>query len=309
MLGVLMGLGLGVVIVFLRAYLDVRVRTPEDLKRYGYVPLSAISQMDEEIREIQASRPVASNGKQFDPHLVSLFNPLSPLAESYRRLRTNVQYAQLDKPLKSIMITSANPREGKSTTVSNLAIAFAQTEKKVLLVDADMRRPVLHTLFCLPEDPGLTDLLFGKSVFEEVVQKDVHKNLDIVGCGTVPPNPAEILGSRKMQEFVDQINQIYDVVLFDAPPLLAVTDAAVLATGVDGAILVVSAGKTRAPAIERVLEFITGVGGKVLGVVLNNFDIRKAYGGYYGSYRYGYYGYGYGYYHSSNGGRRKKEHA
>ena len=155
----------------------------------------------------------------------------------------------------------------------------------------------------------MTDLLFGKSDFEEVVQKDVQKNLDIVGCGTVPPNPAEILGSRKMHEFVDQINQIYDVVLFDSPPLLAVTDAAVLGTGVDGSILVVSVGKTRAPAIERASEFLTGVGGKMLGVVLNNFDIRKAYGGYYGSYRYGYYGYGYGYYHSSNGGRRKKEHA
>lgn len=311
MLGALIGLALGIAIALLRSYLDVRVRTPEDLKRFGFVPLSAINQMNEELQAAE------TNGKgngihkdsDFDKHLVSHFNPLSPLAESYRRLRTSVLYAQMDSPLKSFLVTSANPSEGKSTTIANLAIAFAQAEKRVLLVDADMRRPTLHTQFGISKNPGLTDLFVGTSTFDEVVNRNVVDNLDILCCGTTPPNPAELLGSKRMQEFIQQMTVKYDLVMFDSPPLLAVTDAAILSTCIDGVVLVVSAGSTRAAAIYRATEFLASVGGKVLGMVLNNFDVKKAYGGYYGSYRYGYYGYGYGYYHSSTNGKgeqRKK---
>jgi len=309
MLGALVGLALGIALVLLRSYLDVRVRTPEDLKRFGFVPLSAITQMAEELEKAEAS--TNGNGYEqktvFDSHLVAHFNPLSSLSESYRRLRTNVMYAQLDTPLKTFLVTSANPSEGKSTTVANLAIAFAQAEKKVLLVDSDMRRPTLHTAFGLSKNPGITDLFVGTSTFDEAVNKNVIENLDVLCCGTTPPNPAELLGSKRMQNFIKQMTIKYDLVLFDSPPLLAVTDAAVLSTIVDGAILVVSAGSTRAAAIHRATEFLTTVGGKLLGCVLNNFDVRKAYGGYYGSYRYGYYGYGYGYYHSSGNGESKKK--
>jgi tyrosine-protein kinase Etk/Wzc len=316
MLGALVGLALGIGIVLLRSYLDVRVRTPEDLKRFGFVPLSAINQMTDELEKTTAGNRTNGNGNgssaaypheaNFDIHLVTHFNPLSPLAEAYRRLRTNVLYAQLDRPLKSFLVTSANPSEGKSTTIANLAIAFAQAEKKILLVDADMRRPTIHTQFGLSKNPGLTDIFVGTSTFDEVVNKNVVENLDVLCCGTTPPNPAELLGSKRMQDFIRQMSARYDLLLFDSPPLLAVTDAAVLSTGVDGAILVVSAGSTRAAAIQRATEFLTAVGGKVLGVVLNNFDVKKAYGGYYGSYRYGYYGYGYGYYHT-NGNKSKKQ--
>ena len=310
MLGALIGLALGVAIVLLRSYLDVRVRTPEDLKRFGFVPLSAINQMTEELGKAESNGNGSGSVNQnaaFDPLLVAYFNPLSPLAESYRRLRTNVLYAQMDSPLKSFLITSANPSEGKSTTVANLAIAFAQAEKKILLVDGDMRRPTLHTRFGLSKNPGLTDLFVGSATFDEVVNKEVVDNMDVLCCGTTPPNPAELLGSKRMQEFIQQMSIKYDLLLFDSPPLLAVTDAAVLSTSVDGAILVVSAGSTRAAAIQRASEFLMGVGGKLLGVVLNNFDVKKAYGGYYGSYRYGYYGYGYGYYHSTNGDGKKRK--
>lgn len=311
MLGALAGFVLGVVLVLLRSYLDVRVRTPEDLKRFGFVPLAAINEMTEELQKVETNgNGNADSGlhkDKFDPHLVSYFNPLSPLAEAYRRLRTNVLYAQLDSPLKSFLVTSPNPSEGKSTTIANLAVAFAQAEKKVLLVDADMRRPTIHTHFGLSKNPGITDLFVGASTFEEVVNKGVAENLDVLCCGTTPPNPAELLGSKRMQDFIKQMTIKYDLVLFDSPPLLAVTDAAILSTIVDGAILVVSAGTTRAAAIHRATEFLSTVGGKMLGVVLNNFDVRKAYGGYYGSYSYGYYGYGYGYYHSSGDGESHKK--
>ncbi len=310
MLGALIGLALGIAIVLLRSYLDVRVRTPEDLKRFGFVPLSAINQMNEELQTEKLNGNGNGTGihkdSEFDKHLVSHFNPLSPLAESYRRLRTSVLYAQMDTPLKSFLITSANPSEGKSTTIANLAIAFAQAEKKVLLVDADMRRPTLHTQFGISKNPGLTDLFVGTSTFDEVVNKNVVDNLDVLCCGTTPPNPAELLGSKRMQEFIQQMTIKYDLVMFDSPPLLAVTDAAILSTCIDGVVLVVSAGSTRAAAIYRATEFLASVGGKVLGMVLNNFDVKKAYGGYYGSYRYGYYGYGYGYYHSGTNGKCEK---
>jgi tyrosine-protein kinase Etk/Wzc len=311
MLGALVGLALGIAIVLLRSYLDVRVRTPEDLKRFGYVSLSAIIHMAQELEKTETNAngndEALGHNTAFDPHLVAHFNPLSPLSESYRRLRTNVLYAQLDTPLRSFLITSPNPSEGKSTTISNLAIAFAQAEKKVLLVDADMRRPTIHTSFGLSKNPGMTDLFVGTSTFEEVVNKHVVDNLDILCCGTTPPNPAELLGSKRMQDFIKQMTIKYDLVLFDSPPLLAVTDAAVLSTIVDGAILVVSAGATRAAAIHRASEFLTTVGGKLLGCVLNNFDVKKAYGGYYGSYSYNYYGYGYGYYHSNGNGKERKK--
>jgi tyrosine-protein kinase Etk/Wzc len=299
MLGALIGLVVGVGIVLLRGYLDVRVRTPEDLKRFGFVPLSAINKMTEELTRHMETVGHDAQSQTLAPQLVTHHNPLSSLSEAYRRLRTNVFYAHLDAPLKSFLVTSANPSEGKSTTVSNLAIAFAQAEKRVLLVDADMRRPTIHTTFGISKNPGITDLFVGTASFEEAVNKNVAENLDVLCCGTTPPNPAELLGSKRMHDFINQMTTKYDLVLFDSPPLLAVTDAAVLSTIVDGAILVVSADNTRAAAIHRASEFLMTVGGKVLGVVLNNFDLRKAYGGYYGGYGYGYSGYNYGYYSST----------
>jgi capsular exopolysaccharide synthesis family protein len=192
------------------------------------------------------------------------------------------------------MVTSANPSEGKSTTVANLAIAFAQSEKTVLLVDADLRRPSLHTFFNIPKSPGLTDYLLQNSVFDEVIQKNICHNLDIICSGTTAPNPAEMPGSQNMKTFINMVTEIYDVVLFDSAPVLFATDASVLGKAVEGTILVVSAGDTRNPEIERAMESLGIVGGSVQGVVLNNFDARKAYGGYNRvsgrSYGYGQYG-------------------
>jgi tyrosine-protein kinase Etk/Wzc len=303
-LGLLVGLGLGVAAVFVRARTDLRVRTPEDLKKYGFIPLTSIARMATNGSGFGSGNGLLKDGKPFDIHLVAYHNPFSPIAESFRHLRTNVQYAQLDKPLKTILVTSPNPKEGKSTTAANLAVTFAQTEQKVLLVDSDMRRPTIHSLFGLKKDPGLTDLLFGSATLEEVTKQGVLDNLWIIGAGTKPPNPAEILGSIKMKEFIKTVRLAYDVVIFDSPPVLAVTDAAVLSTAVDGTLLVVSSDKTHVQTLGRATEVLKGIGNTPVGVVLNNFDISKAYGGYYGSSRYG--NYGYGYYYSTDGEKKKK---
>ena len=300
-LGLLVGLGLGIAVVFVIAYTNLRVRTPEDLKKYGFIPLTSIAR----IVTNGSGNGLLKDRKPFDIHLVAYHNPFSPVAESFRHLRTNVQYAQLDKPLKTILVTSPNPKEGKSTTAANLAVTFAQTEQRVLLVDADMRRPTIHSLFGLKKDPGLTDLLFGSATLEEVTKQGVLDNLWIINAGTTPPNPSEILGSIKMKKFIETVRLAYDIVIFDSPPVLAVTDAAVLATAVDGTLLVVSSDQTHVQALGRATEVLKGIGNTAVGVVLNNFDIRKAYGGYYGSSRYG--NYGYGYYYSTDGEKKKRK--
>ena len=292
--GVLAGLGMGVAIVLIRERLELRIRTPEDLKRFGFRTVSTISRMVGDKRTLRTSSIKPAHHRPFDPHLIAFHSPLSSLAESYRNLRTNVQFGQPEPLSKCLLVTSANPSEGKSTTVANLAIAFAQSEKTVLLVDADLRRPSLHTFFNIRRSPGLTDYLFDSSVLDDVIQKNILHNLDIVCSGTTAPNPAELPGSINMKAFINLVTQIYDVVLFDSAPILFATDTAVLATAVEGTILVVSSGDTRNPEIERAMGSLKNVGGSVLGVVLNNFDARKAYGGYnrVSGRRYGYGQYG-----------------
>jgi tyrosine-protein kinase Etk/Wzc len=299
-LGLLMGLFLGIGVVLIRARLDTTVSTPEDLKKAGFVPLSTISLMPGPGGSGPPAEGTQAGSRTLEPTLIAHHNPFSPIAESFRHLRTNVQYAQLDRPLRNILITSSNPQEGKTTTAANLAITFAQMEQKVLLVDADMRKPQVHHMFGAQREPGLTDYLIGRANLEGVVDKNVLENLDIVYCGKIPPNPAEVLGSKAMREFIRGMGKTYDVVLFDSPPLLAVTDAAVLAAEVDAVILVASAGRTDVGVIERSAEILRGIGRVAMGVVLNNFDLRKAYVG--DRNKYG----GYGYYRPSNGQQERR---
>jgi capsular exopolysaccharide synthesis family protein len=256
------------------------MRTPDDLKRFGFRTISTLSRMEGEKGDHRKSSNKPAGVGSFDPHLISFHAPLSPLAESYRNLRTNIQFAQVDRPLKTVMVTSANPSEGKSTTVANLAIAFAQSGKRVLLVDADLHRPSLHKLFNIRGNPGLSDFIFGNSTYDGVVQKNIMDNLDIICSGTAAPNPAEVPGSQNMKILFSQAKQVYDIVLFDSPPVLSATEVSVLAAEVDGTVLVVSWDETRAPEVEAAMESLGSVGAMVLGVLLNNFNARKAYGGY-----------------------------
>jgi tyrosine-protein kinase Etk/Wzc len=305
-LGIVFGLALGIGIVFVREFLDMRIRTPEDLKRCGFLPLTTIAKMDDELKKIK--QDVKSNivRSQFDTHLVSFYRPMAPIAESYRHLRTNVQFLQMDKPTRCIIITSTNPSEGKTTTVGNLSIAFAQDEKKVLLVNADLRRPMIHDMFGLNNDKGLANFLIGDAKLEEIIHRQVLQNLDIITSGIIPDNPSEILGSNAMREFIKLMKKNYDIILFDTPPLLAVTDAAVLSRVTDGVLFVASAGTTRVNALKPVTEYLSSVGTKILGVVLNNYDIRQVIGKHSSYYHYGYYGYESGYYHNDEKNKNEK---
>jgi capsular exopolysaccharide synthesis family protein len=202
--------------------------------------------------------------------LVADLNSKSPVFESYRTLRTNIQFASVDQEIKKIVITSPKPGEGKSTTVANLAIAFAQQGKKVLLIDADLRKPTVANTFSLPNTSGLTNVLSRQSNLEQVVQQSAVENLYILTSGPLPPNPSELLGSNSMKELVSKAENEFDIILFDSPPVLAVTDAQVLTNLSDGTILVVRSGSTDQDAAKKAKDLLQVGNSRLLGVVLNS---------------------------------------
>jgi len=294
--GFMGGLVLGVFITFVLGFLDVRIRTPDDLKRNGFTPLSSISGMGSELKKIRQEQKSFSVRSPLDEHLVVFHRPMGTIAESYRHLRTNVLSNHDDAPPRCVIVTSAVSGEGKTTTACNLAISISQTGRKVLLVNADLRRPMLHQLFALDNKKGLAGYLAGTSTLDEVRQRDVLENLDIIAAREMPAAPAELLGSNRMREFIQLMKTEYDIVLIDAPPLLVVTDAAVLLREADGVLVVASAGTTRVNALLSASEVIHNMGATTLGVVLNNFDIRDPFSQYAAGHAHGYYGYESGYY-------------
>jgi non-specific protein-tyrosine kinase len=253
-----------------RDALDDTLKTPEDISKKFKLPILGVINRH--------------NGKEVAP--ITLAEPRSPTAEAYRTLRTNVSYASVDKPLRSLLITSSEPGEGKTTTLSNLAVAFAQNGKRVIVADCDLRHPRMHMSFRLNNRKGMSNLFTAPTVtLDGMCQASEVENLWVVTTGSLPPNPAELLGSNKMQTILTAMTQNADIVLVDSPPALAVTDAAVLAPSVDGVLLVVRPGKTRGRALAQTLEQLRQVGGNVLGVVINDVVTHgSAY-----SYRYKYY--------------------
>lgn len=219
----------------------------------------------------------------------------SPISEAYRAVRTNLQFAGADKQLKCISFTSSTPSEGKSTTISNIALAMAQDGKKVLLIDADMRKPVQHRIFGL-FNKGLSNCIAMNMPLDEAIQPSDHPNLDILASGPVPPNPSELLGSQKMDELLRQVKHIYDYVLVDMPPVLAVTDAAVLSQKVDGIVFVIKSGKISPDEAKLAKTRLEQAGANILGAVLN--AVPQRHGGY---------GYGYYYYYDEEREKHKKK--
>ncbi len=284
-LSVIMGLGLGIGIAFVKEYFDRTIKTPEQIEKRGFTVLSAIPVIEVEAK-LDGKQLKKDEGRNIAAHLITYLSPKSPVAEAYRTMRTGIQFAKLDRKIKSIVVASSAPKEGKSTTASNLAITIAKADLKTVLLDTDLRRPVLHRVFGVKREPGLTDYLFGRAEFDEIFKPIEIENLYLVPCGVVPPNPAELLGSEKMKEFVEYLKLNYDFVIFDTPPLVAVTDALILANQVDGVLLVASAGKTEIDVLDKAREMIYRVGGNVIGVLLNNFDASATYGTYYRYYRY-----------------------
>ncbi len=203
--------------------------------------------------------------------LVALRDPGSPAAEAYRTLRTNIQFSSLDKPLRTLLATSTAPDEGKSTTIANLAVTIAQAEQRVILVDCDLRRPTLHTLFDVPNSEGLTSMMLQEDG-QPPLQRTEVPGLMLLPSGPLPPRPPDILGSRRMEAAIAELLQHADMVLFDTPPINAVTDAAVLATKVDGALLVFRAGSTRRDRARDARMLLEKVNAHIVGVVLT--DVR-----------------------------------
>ncbi|NIK78187.1 capsular exopolysaccharide synthesis family protein [Paenibacillus castaneae] len=219
-------------------------------------------------------------------HIITLTNPKSPISESYRALRTNIDFSSIDESLQVLMVSSAGPGEGKSTTITNLAVTFAQSERKVVLIDADLRKPTAHHTFSISNRFGLSSVVSQQCSLEEVIQITDIPNLDVITSGAIPPNPAEMMGSKRMTAIINQLREMYDIILIDTPPLLAVTDAQIIATKCDGAILVVDQGKVKRHIAAKAIKNLEGVSARILGVVLNNVKRKaneEAYYYYYGS--------------------------
>ena len=223
--------------------------------------------------------------------LITLSDPKSPVSEAFRTIRTNIMFSSLDAPLKKLLITSPSPNDGKSTIAANLAIVLAQAGKKVLVIDLDLRKPTVHKKFGVENIKGFTNFLLGDAKLEDIVKTVAGiPNLYILTSGPLPPNPAELLGSQKMKKILEQLKDEYDVVVIDSPPVIPVTDAALLASIVDGVVLVLSQGQTRIDMAQKAVEQLKNVGARILGTVLNNVNTNG--GSYYYYYYYHYYGEG-----------------
>ncbi len=219
----------------------------------------------------------------FSWRLVTLLDPTSVAAEDYRSLRANLLYALVDDPPKVIVLTSPNPREGKSTTCANLAVVLAQADKRTLILDCDLRKPVMHRVFDLRNIRGIVNVLSGQRGLKEVWQEPLS-GLKVVTVGPVPPNPAELLSSGRFAEFLANVREDFDYVLIDAPPVGLVSDPLVLATQGDSVLLVMDAQNTRKGALRESMRSLEAVGANVLGTVMNN--VKKGKGGYYYGYKY-----------------------
>ena len=269
----------GSALAFLLEYLDDSIKGNEDIEKYLKLPLLGI---------VPSAKLDKKDIKEKD--LIAHRKPKSEVSEAYRSIRTSLLYASPNQKSKAYVVTSAGPQEGKTTTATNLAVAFAHSGKKVLLVDSDLRKPRLHKTFDMTSNTGLTNCLAGELKLESTTFKTEIDNLYLLSSGPIPPNPAELLGSPGMEELLDEMRAAFDIVIFDSPPLVAVTDAAVLSVLTDGAIQVVWAGNTSRKVAAHGKEKIEAAGGKLIGVILNNMQLsRSGYYYYYPRY-YKYYG-------------------
>lgn len=216
---------------------------------------------------------------------ITNLDPKSPVAEAYRMLRSNIQFAGIDRELKTLLITSAGPEEGKSTTLYNLGVVMAQSGKKTILVGCDMRKPTLHRICGGHNRVGITTVLLGEMSVDEAIQKTDVPGLSLLNSGPVPPNPSELAGSAGMEHLLDELKGRADIVLVDSPPVIAVADAVILAAKVDGVILVVNAGHTQYQAAKDAKTALDNAKANVIGAVLNNVQVSK------GNYYYYYYYY------------------
>ena len=276
LVGFLIGFGLAFAYVFTKNYFDNKIKTPEDIQKKNINVLAWIPEIE----------GISINGTSKNEFVVAI-TPDSIPSESFRALRTRVQFSRPDKEnLKTILITSPAPQEGKTTIALNLAGSFAQSNKKTLLLDADLRRPRLHKIFGKDKRPGLVDFLVSGDNLDLFVLKTNFNNLFLMTSGTLPPNPAEMLDSKQMENLLSLLRTKFDYIIIDSPPIVAVTDAEILARKVDGTILVCSSEITEIDMFERAIDLLKNDNSILIGTVLNNFSSKAGYGSYYKYYYY-----------------------
>ena len=259
-LAFLAGLIASISLAFLLEYLDNTVRTSSDVKRILGIPLLGMI----------ANYDMGKQQNNVSAHaLITLEHSKSPISESYRSIRTNLEFASLDSVTRKILITSAGPHEGKSFMVANLAVSIAQSGKTVLVLDADLREPSQHKLFGLDNGQGLSDALVQEGNYRDYIKETTVPGLMVLTAGPIPPNPAELVGSKRMKSLIEEASGQFDMVLIDTPPVIEVTDAAILAQKVDGVILVLASGKVNKDDAQTAKEHLDNVGAKILGAVLN----------------------------------------
>ena len=291
LLGIIVGAMLGVGLAFFREYLDNTIKDADTAKRLlGLPPLAVIPYIG---RETKGLKNGARTRQDKERTLITHLQPKSVASEAFRSLRTGLHFSAGGKEKKVILVTSSFPGEGKTTISANLAVTLAQTASRVLLLGCDLRKATLHTLFDKPKAPGLTEVLVGDVELEQVVHATGIFNLDFISAGTTPPNPAELLGSELMRALVEQLRERYDTIILDAPPLLPVTDAALLTAFSDRVVMVLEAGNVPQKAAERSVEVLQTAQAPVAGFIFNDKSGKGA--EYYSSYG-DRYGYGYGYY-------------
>jgi non-specific protein-tyrosine kinase len=280
----LLGLLLSIAFVFIVDALDDTLRSPEDVTKVLGVPVLGV---------------IASHKSPTDLP-ISASEPRSPVSEAFRSLRTNIQFTSVDHPLRTLLVTSPSPEDGKSTVSSNLAITLAQNGRKVVLLETDLRRPKVHEMMNLPNREGTSALFVDQEVnLNGQLQTSEVPDLLVITSGTLPPNPAELLGSEKMVRILKKISETADLVILDSPPILVVTDSSVLAPRVDGVLIVMQPGKTKLAAAKQAVDQLKRVGANVIGVVLNNVEISRS------SYKYAYYRGYYFNYHKYYGDKDK----
>ncbi|CEN21936.1 CpsD/CapB family tyrosine-protein kinase [Paraclostridium sordellii] len=232
--------------------------------------------------------------------LITRRDPKSPISEAYRTIRTNIEFSNLDREIKTIVVTSSKQNEGKSTVIANLAVSFAGMEdKKVLIIEGDLRNPTVHRMFNLSNSHGITEILTGKKSFQECVYKTEVQGLEVITCGKIPPNPSEMLASKKMKAFIESLKDYYDYIFIDAPPIGIITDAGIVSTYTDGAMLIVGSKEVDIEMVKIAKSRLEKVNANILGLVLNKFEQSN------GSYSY------YNYYYEENSNyethKKKKE--
>ena len=281
-LGVILGLMLGLGLAFVEEYMDTSVRGPEEVESVLGVPvIGSVPEM---------------GGKDVRERLVTQYDAMSPTAEAFKGIRTNIRFSGAGEEVRVILVTSSGAGEGKTTVASNLGIVMAQMGKRVLLVDGDLRRPMVHKIFGMEREPGLTEVIVGEAELGVAIRRSEVEGLDVLVSGHIPPNPSELLGSVRMRRVIEEMRGRYEYVVIDSAPLMPVTDSVELSTLVDGVVLVARHRWTSTKMLKKTVELFERVDAKVLGVVLNFFSINAS------GYRYREYKrYYYSYYHQTNG--------